>query len=904
MLDGNISRYIWRHTRVQQLWILTIVALSMIPYFMAFSLPKSIVNGPIQGAGFETPDATQVFARLVLPWPGGGLVLFDGIALERLNMLFALSAVFLALVIINGLFKYYINTYKGKLGERLLRRLRFTLVDNVLRFPPQAFKRLKGAEVASMVKDEVEPLGGFAGDAFVTPALLGGQALTALLFIFLQSVPLGLITTALVGVQVFIIPRMRRRLLVLGRERQLTARQLAGRVSEIVDGIGTIHAYDTSNYERADIAARLGRIFKIRFDIYQWKFLVKFINNFLSQLTPFLFYSVGGYLALSGRLDIGQLVAVIGAYKDLPGPLKELIDWDQNRQDVQVKYQQVILQFAVDGMLAPDIQRLAAQPPARLDSPLATVNLKVVDDGGGISLERVNFAVAPGEAVAVVGAAGSGSDTLAEALARQVWPSGGKVTAGQANLLLLPEAVTGRSITYAGPDSFFFSGSVLDNLLYGLKNAPHPDTISADAMSPERRWQQSEARMSGNPDFDPQTGWIDHAALGLQDHAALMDRVLQVLDCVQLRQDMQDLALRSCVRQADYPDLAAQLVALRGRLRTALQDRDLSGLIVPFEPGAYNPEATVFENLLFGHANRSDLHAATIGTNPHFRKLLQDQGLATLFDQIGVDIARNVIGLFADLPPDHPFFRQLSFMSQDDIPVYQLLLQKYDTQAAVVSDDDRAMMIRLTFEYIEPRYRFGLLNSDIMARIVAFRLAFHETMPDDMRAGIEMYDPARFMESGTLLDNVLFGRISQKFRDGADQVREALTELLHQEGLYDDIIAIGLTFDVGSGGKRINAAQRQKLGLARAIIRQSDYYVLNRPLSALDARSQDRILLAILTRLRAQNAPPAIVWVVSTPAAAQHFDRVVVFSAGNLVENDAPDVLLTKNGIFKDLLTA
>ncbi|OYZ90556.1 MAG: hypothetical protein B7X99_16840, partial [Rhizobiales bacterium 17-65-6] len=180
-MDQNLSRYIWTHTRPQQLWILFVVAVSMIPYFMSFNLPKMIVNGPIQGAGFEDPNATQTFSRIAfdLPWVGN-IVLFDGVEVTRLGMLMALSAVFLGLVIINGLFKFYINIYKGKLGERLLRRIRFTLVDQILRFPPATFKRIKGAEVSSMVKDEVEPLGGFTGDAFVAPALLGGQALTAL----------------------------------------------------------------------------------------------------------------------------------------------------------------------------------------------------------------------------------------------------------------------------------------------------------------------------------------------------------------------------------------------------------------------------------------------------------------------------------------------------------------------------------------------------------------------------------------------------------------------------------------------------------------------------------------------------------------------------------------------------
>ena len=219
-----------------------------------------------------------------------------------------------------------------------------------------------------MIKDEVEPLGGFIGDAFVQPAFLGLQAATSLFFIILQNFWLGFLAAFMVGIQGVVIPKMRRRLILLGRERQLTARQLAGRVGEIVDGISSIHVHDTSNYERADIASRLGRIFKIRYDLYQWKFFVKFLNNFLAQVTPFLFYAIGGYLALRGELDIGQLIAVISAYKDLPSPIKDLIDWDQDRLNVQVKYEQVYEQFHVDQLIEPSVQALAPEsvPPVRL----------------------------------------------------------------------------------------------------------------------------------------------------------------------------------------------------------------------------------------------------------------------------------------------------------------------------------------------------------------------------------------------------------------------------------------------------------------------------------------------------------------------------------------------------------
>ncbi|MEK1874283.1 MAG: ABC transporter ATP-binding protein, partial [Rhizobium altiplani] len=145
-MEKSLARYIWSNTRLQQLWILTVVAVSMIPYFLSFDLPKQIVNGPIQGSGFEGEGATQTFMRLSYTFPVIGEVeFFKGLQLDRLQMLMGLSLVFLALVVLNGLFKFYINTYKGRLGERMLRRIRFELIDRVLRFPPSLFKRVKSA---------------------------------------------------------------------------------------------------------------------------------------------------------------------------------------------------------------------------------------------------------------------------------------------------------------------------------------------------------------------------------------------------------------------------------------------------------------------------------------------------------------------------------------------------------------------------------------------------------------------------------------------------------------------------------------------------------------------------------------------------------------------------------------
>ncbi len=214
------------------------------------------------------------------------------------------------------------------------------------------------------------------------------------------------------------IPRLRRKQLVLGRQRQLTSRTLAGRIGEIIDDIVNVHTNDVSNYQRADIANQLTTIFGIRFALYQWKFFVKFLNNLLAQVTPFLFYMIGGLLAISGHLNIGQLVAVISAYKDLPSPVKDLIDWDQQRLDVEVKYNQVIEQFSVD----PSVELL---PPPDYDGEVPHLTgeaslsgVTVLDATGARLLDSLSVTIDLKSATAIEGNASSGGEVLVDVLAR------------------------------------------------------------------------------------------------------------------------------------------------------------------------------------------------------------------------------------------------------------------------------------------------------------------------------------------------------------------------------------------------------------------------------------------------------------------------------------------------------
>lgn len=903
-MEKNLLRYIWRHTRRQQLWILLLVAVSMVPYFLSFDLPKQIVNGPIQGNGFEAANARQPFFRLAYDLPVVGHVeLFSGIDLDRQQTLMALSTVFLALVLINGLFKFYINTCKGQLGERMLRRIRFELVDRILRFPPKHFKQLKSAEIATMVKDEVEPLGGFTGDAFILPALLGGQALTTLGFIIVQNVWLGMITASIVAVQLSIIPRMRRRLLELGRLRQLTAREFSGRVSEIVDGISAVHSNDTSNLERADIAWRLGQIFSIRYDLYRWKFLVKFINNLLAQVTPFIFYAFGGYFVLLGKLDLGQLVAVIAAYKDLPSPLKDLIDWDQARQDVQVKYATVCDQFSIEPLIAPSVHELANGPVPPLQASVIVRNLTLLDDSGARLLDDVSAEVGAGETIALVGTTGSGAEAFAEALGRLIWPEAGSITIDGQNLLDMPESITGRRISYVSGEPFFLHGTLMDNLLYGLKHAPQANATMDEEHLAEFERYAAEARRAGNVEFDLHGDWVDYQAAGANGPSDLLKAIQPILDAVQISEDIFDLTLRSSVDVLTHRTICERIVELRRSLRHRLAAEHRDDVLVPFDFDLYNIQASVGENLLFGTRTQPGLSDRDLIVSPYFQQFLEDTGLDHELYQMGLAIAETSVELFHDLAPQHSFFGRLTFMSADDIPVYQAMLSRCrGLRLDQIQTEERASITALSLSYIEPSHRFGLLSENLMDRLVKARKLFYADLPDDMGGLIDRHDPEHFTNSASLLDNVLFGRVAYQVADAADHIRIIMKDLFCEAGLYEGAMAIGLQFDVGASGKRLTMAQRQKLNLARALLKHSDLTILNRPLSALDQRVEEEIMRSIIRQRNEAGQSNSLVWVVSDPHVAGIFDRVLLFQRGSLIGCGDYLELSRSNAVFRELL--
>jgi len=905
-MERSLFGFILRYSKREQLLILPLVVASMLIYFATLDLPKAIINEAIQGKRFPEASSTVAFLKIHLTLPaflgGGSWHLFDGFALHQLPYLFALTFAFLALIIVNGGLKFQINTMKGWLGERMLRRLRYALFDRILRFPLARFRRVKSAELATMIKDEVEPLGGFVGESLIAPTFYALEAFTALFFIMYQHIYLGLIALAVVVAQAVIIPRLRRRLLVLSRERQLGARQLAGRIAEVAEGAVEVHAHDTSNYERAEISSRLGRIFRIRFELFQRKFLIKFLNNFLSQLAPFLFYLIGGFLVIKGSLDIGTLVAVIAAYKDLPSPIKELIDWDQQRLDVQIKYTQVVEQFTVEDIVPSEIQAPIAAPQLPGAGGVRVSGLTLAGEAGSKLIDGVSFEVGLDQHVAILGSHAAGTGELTQMLGRLIVPSSGRIEVGGMDITNAPESVTGRAMAYVGPAAYLFPTSVRDNLLYGLRHYPVREASYEGAALSEHKFQLREAERTDSTLLDYNADWTDYRAAGATGPDDMELRILEALKTVELEESIFELGLRSAVDPAHYAGLAENVMRARDAMRERLATPNMRGLVEQFDAGKYNRNATLAENLLFGTPiGPKTFDIENLANNEYVRRVLRETGLADDLLKMGHKLAETMVELFSGLPAGHEFFERFSFIRQDDLPEVKAMLGRVaDAGLEKITQADRDMLLALPFKMVPARHRLGLMDEAFEARILQARAYFAKNLPAEMREGVEFFDVERYNGAASLQDNILFGKVATGQAQASARIGAMLHDVLAELRMRPQVVSIGLSYQVGVGGGRLASADRQKVAIARALLKRPAVLILDQAAAGLDAGSQNRIVANLLESRKGRS----VFWALHRSDLAERFGHTLVMERGRLAEQGRFGELKSSGGALHKLLNA
>lgn len=164
----------------------------------------------------------------------------------------------------------------------------------------------------------------------------------------------------------------------------------------------------------------------------------------------------------------------------------------------------------------------------------------------------------------------------------------------------------------------------------------------------------------------------------------------------------------------------------------------------------------------------------------------------------------------------------------------------------------------------------------------------------ELRRNISFVPQDSVLFEGTIRENLVLGR--------ADIADAAIEHACRQAHIHDTIVAFRAGYDtvVREAGKNLSTGQRQRqrLAIARAMLRDAPMLILDEPTASLDVEAQAEVMHALETLIEGRT----VLMISHRLSTLGHVDEIVVLRDGRIAERGSPEPLSTSEGIFAAML--
>jgi ABC-type multidrug transport system fused ATPase/permease subunit len=377
----------------------------------------------------------------------------------------------------------------ARIGEGLILDLRTAVFDHVQRMPIAFFTRTRTGALVSRLNNDV--IGAQRAFSDTLSGVVSNLVMLALTLAVMLSLSWRITLLALLLLPVFVLParRIGNRLAQMEREAANHNAAMSTQMTERFSAPGAtlVKLFGRPADESAEFAVRARRVrdIGVRTAMVQWVFITAL--TLVSALALALVYGLGGYYALRGRLEPGDVVALALLLTRLYSPLTALASARVEVMSALVSFERVFEVLDLRPLIReiPQPRRVPpgpvsvelddvrfAYPSADKVSLASLEEVAKLDQRGGVEiLHGVSFRAEPGQVVALVGSSGAGKSTIAQLIPRLYDVDSGAVLLSGVDVRELSFDSIRATLGMVTQDGHLFHDSIRANLLLARPQA-------------------------------------------------------------------------------------------------------------------------------------------------------------------------------------------------------------------------------------------------------------------------------------------------------------------------------------------------------------------------------------------------------------------------------------------------
>ena len=439
------------------------LALVIVIIFAIGSTIFSIVGPKILGNA-----TTEIFNGLVSKLSGGNGIDFGKIAgiLLTLLALYGLSALF---SLIQGF------TMTG-VAQKLTYKMRNDLAKKINKLPMHYFDKKTKGEVLSIITNDIDTLSQNLNQSITQIITSICTLIGVLIMMFSISWEMTLVSLLILPVTVFIVKN------VVGKSQKYFKKQqdylghVNGQVEEIYGGHTIVKAFNGENEAIKEFS-------KANKELYQsaWKSqflsgLIFPIMNFIGNIGYVAVAILGGYLAIQGKITVGNIQSFIQYNKQFTQPINQIAQVSSMLQ-AMVAAAERVFEFLEEPEEVEDVEN--PKSTEGLKGNVTFDHVKFGYDEDRIIINDFSAKVEDGQKIAIVGPTGAGKTTMVKLLMRFYDVNSGAILLDGINIKDFKREDLRKMFGMVLQDTWLFGGTIKDNIRYSKPDATDAEVIEA-----------------------------------------------------------------------------------------------------------------------------------------------------------------------------------------------------------------------------------------------------------------------------------------------------------------------------------------------------------------------------------------------------------------------------------------